>query len=200
MQCNKIEEYLQVIDETIAKGPFQADWASLGQHKTPQWYRKGRFGLFIHWGVYSVPAYASEWYPRLMYLKGSPAYLHHKKVYGGVEKFPYKNFVPQFKAEKFNADEWLDIFQKSGAKYIMPVGEHHDGFKMYKSSLNRWNAAEMGPHRDVLQELHEACDKTQTFTARRTGKAPGTKRVTAAAKPCSRMKRGCGTGLPLRRN
>ena len=159
MQCNKIEEYLQVIDETIAKGPFQADWASLGQHKTPQWYRKGRFGLFIHWGVYSVPAYASEWYPRLMYLKGAPAYLHHKKVYGGVEKFPYKNFVPQFKAEKFNADEWLDIFQKSGAKYIMPVGEHHDGFKMYKSSLNRWNAAEMGPHRDVLQELHEACDR-----------------------------------------
>ena len=66
MQCNKIEEYLQVIDETIAKGPFQADWASLGQHKTPQWYRKGRFGLFIHWGGYSVPAKAGDGYPPLM--------------------------------------------------------------------------------------------------------------------------------------
>lgn len=159
MACKTIEEYLKQIDEVIAKGPFRADWESLSHHKTPQWYREGRFGIFIHWGVYSVPAYCCEWYPRLMYLKGSPTYLHHKQVYGGVEKFPYKNFVPQFKAEKFNADAWLELFQKSGAKYIMPVGEHHDGFKMYKSDLNRWNAAEMGPHRDILQALHEACDR-----------------------------------------
>ena len=159
MPCNTIPEYLQLIDEVIEKGPFSDNWESLSRHKTPQWYRQGRFGLFIHWGVYSVPAYYNEWYPRQMYLKGSPACRHHQKVYGGVEKFPYKNFVPQFKAEQFSADEWLDLFAKSGAKYIMPVGEHHDGFKMYKSSLNRWNAAEMGPHRDILHELHEACDR-----------------------------------------
>lgn len=159
MPCNTIPEYLQLIDEVIENGPFSDNWESLSRHKTPQWYRQGRFGLFIHWGVYSVPAYYNEWYPRQMYLKGSPACRHHQKVYGGVEKFPYKNFVPQFKAEQFSADEWLDLFAKSGAKYIMPVGEHHDGFKMYKSSLNRWNAAEMGPHRDILHELHEACDR-----------------------------------------
>lgn len=154
-----IQEYLKQVDEVIANGVFKDSWESLSAHKTPSWYKSGKLGLFIHWGVYSVPQFFNEWYPRQMYLKGSKVNLHHKKVYGGVEKFPYKNFVPMFKAEKFNPDEWLDIFKRSGAKYIMPVGEHHDGFKMYASKLNRWNSVEMGPKRDIMKELHESCDK-----------------------------------------
>lgn len=128
MDIGNIKEYLKIIDQTIENGQFKDDWNSLSKHKTPEWYAYGKLGLFIHWGVYSVPAYYNEWYPRLMYIKNSPVNKHHKKVYGGVEKFPYKNFIPMFKAENFNADEWLDLFKKSGAKFIMPVGEHHDGF------------------------------------------------------------------------
>ncbi len=159
MDIGNIKEYLKIIDQTIENGQFKDDWNSLSKHKTPEWYAYGKLGLFIHWGVYSVPAYYDEWYPRLMYIKNSPVNKHHKKVYGGVEKFPYKNFIPMFKAENFNADEWLDLFKKSGAKFIMPVGEHHDGFKMYKSNLNKWNSADMGPKVNILEELHKSCDK-----------------------------------------
>lgn len=152
----EIQTYLETIDQVIEKGPFQDNWESLSAFKMPQWYQEGRFGLFIHWGVYSVPATESEWYPRLCYIKGHPSYFHRRKTYG--PNADYRQLVEQFDPKHFNADEWLDVFKKSGAKYIMPVGEHHDGVKMYQSDLNRWNMAELKPKRDFLAELHEACD------------------------------------------
>lgn len=155
-----IQEYLQQIDQVIASGKFKDTWESLGGHPTPSWFTDGKFGLFIHWGIYSVPAYYNEWYPKWMYWKGHPVYLHHKKTYGDVTQFGYKDFIPLFTAERFNADEWLDLFRRSGAQYIMPVGEHHDGFKMYDSDLSRWTSVNMGPRRDVLGELRQACDRT----------------------------------------
>ncbi len=151
------QEYLQQIDAVIANGKYKDNWQSLYNHPTPQWLNEGKFGIFIHWGVYSVPAFGSEWYPRAMYTQGSPEYYHHIKTYGA--DFGYKDFIPMFKAEKFNADEWLDLFAKSGAKYVMPVAEHHDGFQMYASDLSKWNAAQMGPCRDICGELREASDK-----------------------------------------
>lgn len=153
---DKINDYLKIIDDVIENGKFKDNWESLSQFKVPTWYRDGRFGIFIHWGVYSVPAKQTEWYPRLMYIKGMPSNMHHIKKYG--MNFEYRNFIDMFKAEKFNADEWVDIFKKSGAKYIMPVGEHHDGVKMYASELNRWNMQELNG-RDYMAELHTACDK-----------------------------------------
>lgn len=152
-----IQEYLQKVDEVIEKGPFQDNWESLSAFQIPEWYKSGRFGLFIHWGVYSVPATESEWYPRQMYLKGTKSWAHRVKTYG--KNGDYRQVVAQFNPTQFDADEWLDIFQKSGAKYIMPVAEHHDGVKMYKSELNRWNTADLQTHRDFMQELHEACDR-----------------------------------------
>ncbi len=152
-----VEEYLQKIDEVIEKGPFKDNWESLSAFQMPSWYRKGRFGLFIHWGVYSVPATETEWYPRQMYLKGTKSWNHRINTYG--KDSDYRQIVEQFNPTEFDADEWLDIFQKSGAKYIMPVAEHHDGVKMYKSELNRWNTADLQTHRDFLQELHAACDR-----------------------------------------
>lgn len=154
-----IKAYLSIIDKVIEQGTYKDNWDSLKEHPIPAWYKEGRFGLFIHWGVYSVPSFCCEWYSRLMYEKGHVCNLHHKMKYGGVEKFGYKDFIPMFKAEKFDADEWLNLFRKSGAKYIMPVGEHHDGFKMYESELNRWNSVEMGPKRDILKELHDSADR-----------------------------------------
>ncbi|MDH5609712.1 MAG: alpha-L-fucosidase, partial [Cyclobacteriaceae bacterium] len=136
---------------------FMPDSASIAQHYTiPEWFQDAKFGIFIHWGVYSVPAFGNEWYPRNMYVEGSNEYLHHVKTYGDHTVFGYKDFIPMFTAAQFNAGEWLSLFKESGAKYIVPVAEHHDGFSMYNSTVNPWNAAKMGPMRDIVGELREA--------------------------------------------
>ncbi|WP_153801096.1 alpha-L-fucosidase [Foetidibacter luteolus] len=138
---------------------YQSNWESLKKYQVPDWFRDAKFGIFIHWGVYSVPAFRNEWYPRNMYQQGSDEYKHQLEKYGPLDKFGYKDFIPQFKAEKFNADEWAALFAKAGAKYVVPVAEHHDGFAMYKTTLSKWNAVEMGPKRDVIEELAAAFKK-----------------------------------------
>ena len=145
---------------TQAQQMYQPTWESLSNYQCPEWFRDAKFGIFIHWGVYSVPGYGSEWYPRQMYdMNDTNVFHHHVKTYGTQDKFGYKDFIPMFKAEKFNADQWAEIFRKSGAKYIVPVAEHHDGFAMYNTSLSRWNAQNMGPKRDIIGELSEAVRK-----------------------------------------
>ncbi|WEG14962.1 alpha-L-fucosidase [Pullulanibacillus sp. KACC 23026] len=154
-----IKDYLQEIDEVIRDGKYKDDWDSLGQYKVAEWYQNAKFGLFIHWGVYSVPAFGNEWYPRNMYIQGSKEYDHHIKTYGKQKEFGYKDFIPMFKAEKFDAEEWASLFERAGAKYVMPVAEHHDGFQMYKSNVSKYNAYEMGPKRDILGELRQSLEK-----------------------------------------
>lgn len=151
-----LKPYLEEIDRVIAKGPFTDSWDSLQHYQVPDWYRKAKFGIFIHWGVYSVPAFGSEWYSRNMYIQGSPEFDHHVKTYGPQKDFGYKDFIPMFDAPNFDPDAWADLFKKAGAKYVVPVAEHHDGFQMYKSRISHWNAYEMGPCRDVLGELERA--------------------------------------------
>lgn len=147
--------WLKKIDEVIAKGPYRADWNSLSAYRIPEWYKDAKFGIFIHWGVYSVPAFGNEWYSRNMYIQGSPEFEHHRKTYGDQKDFGYKDFIPLFKAERFEPKEWAELFKKAGARYVVPVAEHHDGFQMYDSEISRWNAAGMGPKRNVLGELSE---------------------------------------------
>ena len=154
-----LKPYLAEIDRVIAQGPYQDNWESLGAFQPPQWYRDAKFGIFIHWGIYSVPAFGSEWYSRNMYIQGSREFEHHVKTYGPHKAFGYKDFIPLFKAEKFSADAWADLFKKAGAKYVVPVAEHHDGFQMYQSDISHWNAAEMGPCRNVLGELKAAVEE-----------------------------------------
>jgi alpha-L-fucosidase len=132
---------------------YQATWESLSKYHTPEWFRDAKFGIFIHWGVYSVPAFGSEWYPRNMYDSTTEEFKHHTATYGPQNKFGYKDFIPMFKAEKFDPVKWVDLFKKAGAKYIVPVAEHHDGFAMYNTALSKWNAFNMGPKRDVIGEL-----------------------------------------------
>lgn len=144
---------LENVEKVIARGPFKDNWESLSKYKIPKWYEEGKFGIFIHWGVYSVPAFANEWYPRNMYQEGTPEFIHHIKTYGSHNKFGYKDFISMFKAESFNPDFWAELFQKSGARFVVPVAEHHDGFQMYDSTLSMWNAARMGPKRDIIGEL-----------------------------------------------
>lgn len=145
------------IEEVIERGPFSDDWHSLSAYNVPEWYRSAKFGIFIHWGVFSVPAFSNEWYSRNMYEKDRPEYIHHMKTYGSPAQFGYKDFIPMFKAERFDPKEWAELFKDSGAKYVVPVAEHHDGFQMYKSDISHWNSYEKGPCRDVLGELKTAC-------------------------------------------
>lgn len=154
-----MKEYLKKIDQVIAEGKYKDNWQSLSGHKTPDWYYKGKFGIFIHWGVYSVPAYGNEWYARNMYIENSFQYNHHIETYGHPKDFGYKDFIPMFKAEKFDAQKWIETFKNAGAKFVMPVCEHHDGFAMYDTAFNRWNAKAMGPCRDVVGELKAECEK-----------------------------------------
>ncbi len=153
------EAYLKQIDEVIENGKFRDNWQSLSGHKTPSWYYEGKLGIFIHWGIYSVPAFGSEWYSRSMYDETVREFKYHIKTYGPQDKFGYKDFIPMFRGENFSADGWAELFKKAGAKFVMPVCEHHDGFAMYDTEFNRWNAKEMGPKRDVAGEIKAACEK-----------------------------------------
>lgn len=136
---------------------YQDNWENIAaNYSVPEWFKDAKFGIFIHWGPYSVPAFDNEWYARNMYQEGSAAYNHHRETWGPQDKFGYKDFIPLFKAEKFNANEWAELFKMAGAKYVVPVAYHHDGFAMYKSELEMWNSVDMGPKRDVVGELKKA--------------------------------------------
>jgi alpha-L-fucosidase len=147
---------LKRVDQQANDGPFRPDWHSLGKYQVPQWYQDAKFGIFIHWGLYSVPGFANEWYSRNMYEQGSPEFNHHVAAYGPQNKFGYKDFIPMFKAEHFDPQQWARLFRDAGAKYVVPVAEHHDGFPMYDSNLTDWCAGKMGPRRDLLGELAKA--------------------------------------------
>ncbi len=153
----KVDAKLKQVKAGIAKGPFKPDWDALrGKYRTPEWFRDAKFGIFIHWGPYSVPAFANEWYSRNMYVPGNAAYKHHVETYGPQSKFGYKDFIPQFKAEKFDPAAWVKLFQDAGAKYVVPVAEHCDGFAMYQSDFTEWDSSKMGPKRDTTGEIAKA--------------------------------------------
>ncbi|VGO14388.1 hypothetical protein PDESU_02949 [Pontiella desulfatans] len=138
--------------------PFKADWESLRAYECPEWFQDAKFGIYAHWGIYSVPNAPgnSDWYGRNMYRAGHPNHVLHVETYGALDEFGYKDFVPLFTAPKFNADEWADLFVEAGARFAGPVGEHADGFSMWASKVNPWNAADMGPKRDVVGEMGKA--------------------------------------------
>ena len=147
---------LQRVDEQAKNGPFHTNWESLEKYQAPAWYEDAKFGIFIHWSLFSVPAFANEWYSRNIYQKGAPEFAHHVATYGPQSKFGYKDFIPMWKAEHFDPQAWARLFRDAGAKYVVPVAEHHDGFAVYDSDLTDWCAGKMGPKRDILGELARA--------------------------------------------
>lgn len=137
--------------------PYQDDWASLGKHnEAPNWFRNAKFGIYFHWGLYSVPAFKTEWYPRWMHFEGNEINKHHVEKYGPLSEFGYHDFAPLFKAEKFNAEEWAQLFKDAGAQFAGPVAEHHDGYSMWDSEITPWNTMDTGPKRDITGELEQA--------------------------------------------
>jgi alpha-L-fucosidase len=140
----------------IPKGPYKPSWESMKEnYKTPQWLIDAKFGIFIHYGPYTVAAYASEWYSKHMY-SNAGVQKWHTEHFGPVDKFGYKDLIPLFTMEKFDPQEWAELFKKAGARYVIPTAEHHDGFAMYDSKLTKWNAKNMGPKRDFIGELGDA--------------------------------------------
>ncbi|MGV3589620.1 MAG: alpha-L-fucosidase [Adhaeribacter sp.] len=143
---------------------YKPDWKSLEKHQeVPDWIRDAKFGIYAHWGVYAVPAYNNEHYIQHMHNEADYGKLgthkRHVALYGPLSEFGYHDFIPQFKGENFNADEWADLFVKGGARFAGPVAEHHDGFAMWDSDVTPFNAKDMGPKRDVVGELEKAIRK-----------------------------------------
>jgi alpha-L-fucosidase len=147
---------------------YEANWESLDKRPVPQWYRDAKFGIFIHWGVYSVPAFRkkgeyAEWYQNGLNTGDSVTIAFHKKKYGDLS---YYQFADQFKAELFNPDEWASLIERSGARYVVLTSKHHDGFALWPSKEATrdwgfpWNAMEAGPHRDLVGDLFTALRKT----------------------------------------
>ncbi len=155
---------------------YTAEWSSLEQaDPAPEWFRDAKFGIYFHWGVYSVPAYGSEWYPRNMYIEGHRVNQHHTEKYGHPREWPYHYFItgaedkqgnfmqfaPRLKSDggQFDPGEWADLFAASGARFAGPVAEHHDGFSMWASEINPWNAKDRGPGMDLVGMLAEEIRK-----------------------------------------
>jgi len=154
-----VEQKVEQAETVIKKGTYSAGFESLAAHDAaPEWFRDAKFGIYFHWGIYSLPAYGNEWYPRWMYSKEkrSHFYDHHVQNYGEPSEFPYTKFVPKFQAKNFDADKWAQLFKNAGARYAGPVAEHHDGYSMWDSDLTPWNTADKGPMRDITGELEKA--------------------------------------------
>ncbi|MEU0071017.1 alpha-L-fucosidase [Streptomyces sp. NPDC006332] len=151
-----------------APGTYTPDWNSVDQHPpAPEWFKDAKFGVYFHWGAFSVPAYDSEWYPRNMYQSGSDANKHHVATYGQPSAWPFHNFIdgaqdlagnpvkfaPKLKSAggNFDPDEWAQLFVDAGARFAGPVAEHHDGFSMWDSQVNEWNSVDKGPGLNLLQ-------------------------------------------------
>ncbi len=135
---------------------YEPTWESLAQHSTPEWFEDAVFGIYFHWGIYSVPG-QGLFYGMHMYRKGEGTYNYHVKHYGDpCTEFGYKDFIPMFKAEKWDPDRWAKLFKNAGADFAGPCAEHHDGFSMWDTQYNKYKAMDMGPHRDIVGELLQA--------------------------------------------
>ena len=154
--------------DVMDRGPIEYTTENLDEYRTPEWWRDAKFGIFIHYGAYSIPAYGDEWYGHWMYMKGTSAYggsdiySYHKKTYGGAAEFGYKDFIPDFvdalkKGKENNmAETWAQLFYDAGAKYVMPVGIHHDSLALYDSGVQTtYNTVNLAGI-DYISDLQEA--------------------------------------------
>ena len=144
----------------VPRGPYTDTWDSLKAHQDPAWFLDAKFGIYTHWGPVTVGTEdaptAMEWFAQQLYLADNPAFAYHKQKYGDPHTFGFKDMIPLFKADKFNAEEWAGLFSKAGARFAGPVAVHHDNFAMWDSKVTRWNSVQMGPHRDITGELEKA--------------------------------------------
>jgi len=133
----------------VPPGRFTPTVESLKTYGTPDWFRDAKFGIWAHWGPQAVPR-QGDWYARFMYVPGHPHYDHHVKTYGHPSEFGYKDVIPLWKAERFDPEALMDKYAAAGAKYFVSMAVHHDNFDLWNSKHHRWNAAALGPKRDIV--------------------------------------------------
>lgn len=142
----------------INAGPFKPTDESLKEYKYPEWFRDAKFGIWAHWGPQAVPR-QGDWYARGMYEQNSRQNKYHVATYGAPSKFGYKDIIPLWKAEKWDPEKLMALYKKAGAKYFVSMGSHHDNFFLWKSQIHKWNAFNMGPHKDVVGLWQKAAQK-----------------------------------------
>ena len=146
--------------EARSNPAYEPAWESLSQHKIPEWFRDAKFGIYTHWGPVTVGAEDGpagvQWYGRNMYVPDSPTFEYHRKKYGNQNTFGYKDMVPLFKAEKFDAGQWAELFAAAGARFAGPVAIHHDNYAMWDSKFTEWDSVDQAPGRDFAAELEKA--------------------------------------------
>lgn len=145
-------------DEPVMKGKFKHTWQSLSDYEVPEWFRNAKFGIWAHWGPQCVEG-SGDWMARSMYMEGSSAYKHHVKNYGHPSEVGFKDILPLFKAERWDADKLVAFYKKIGARYFFALGNHHDNFDLWDSRYQPWNSVNMGPERDILAEWAKAARK-----------------------------------------
>lgn len=160
------------------KKHYYSSWDSIKTHRLPDWYHSYKFGIFIHWGIYSVPAFApvtwelgevdidehwfcnnpyAEWYFNSINVKQGPGYQHHLKTYG--ENFKYDDFLPCWKAELWQPEQWATLFKQAGAKYVVITAKHHDGFCLFPSKYTDYHSVNYGPGCDIVKKLKHAVEQ-----------------------------------------
>ena len=142
----------------MAEGPYQPQWESLIKHKTPEWFRDAKFGIWAHWGPQCVEG-SGDWMAREMYIEGSHAYKHHLEHYGHPSEVGFKDILPLFKAEKWDPDKLVERYKRLGAQYFFVLGNHHDNFDLWDSKYQEWNAVNIGPKKDLIEGWAKAAKK-----------------------------------------
>lgn len=152
-----VKDALSKVTEPLPAGPYAATWESVEKnYAPPAWFQDAKFGIFLHWGLYAVPAYHNEWYEKHMYASQSK---WHEEHFGPLEKFGYKDFIPRFTCKNYDPRAWAELFRKSGARYVIPTAQHHDNFPLWDSKLTKIDAKDMGPKRDLIGEMASAVRK-----------------------------------------
>ena len=145
-------------NEKMAEGQYQPQWESLKKHKTPEWFRNAKFGIWAHWGPQCVEG-SGDWMAREMYMEGSRAYNYHKEHYGHPSEFGFKDILPLFKAEKWDPDKLVERYKRLGAQYFFVLGNHHDNFDLWDSKYQQWNSVNIGPKKDLIDGWAKAAKK-----------------------------------------
>lgn len=151
-----VQAAVAAIPDPMAPGPFRPTWDSLqANYAVPRWFQDAKFGIFLHWGLYTVPAHGNEWYEQHLY-GNEDTMQWHTSHYGPIDKFGYKDFIPLFTAAKWDPDAWALLFKRAGAKYVIPTAQHHENFANWNSAVTPYNSVKMGPHRDLIGDLAKA--------------------------------------------
>jgi alpha-L-fucosidase len=142
----------------VSEGPYKPTDESLKQYQYPEWFRDAKFGIWSHWGPQAVPR-QGDWYAKRLYQEGSPGYKYHLEHYGHPSVFGFKDIIPLWKAERWDPEKLMELYKKAGARYFVSMGSHHDNFFLWDSKINRWNAVNMGPKKDIVALWQQAAKK-----------------------------------------